>query len=227
MKKEEKEVKKPKFRFKKFLLFILILYIIGFGIYQFLLTPVRNIFISGNNYLTDQEIIDISKLNNYPSFFLTFKSVIKNKLMKNSYIKSATITKKIIGKVYIKVEENKPLFYYKYNKETILSDGRTVPNNKFSSPVLTNKISNELLLDLTKNMNKVNDDVLLLISEIKYMPNDIDKERFLFVMNDGNYVYITLTKIKSINEYIKILPTLENKKGILYLDSGNYFEIFK
>jgi hypothetical protein len=46
-------------------------------------------------------------------------------------------------------------------------------------------------------------------------------------MNDGNYVYITLTKIKSINEYIKILSTLENKKGILYLDSGNYFEIFE
>jgi len=227
MKKEEKEVKKPKFRFKKFLLFILVLYIIGFGIYQFLLTPVRNIFISGNNYLTDQEIIDISKLSNYPSFFLTFKSSIKNKLMKNSYIKSATITKKIIGKVYIEVEENKPLFYYKYNKETILSDGRTVPSNKFSSPILTNKIDSELLLDLIKNMNKINDDVLLLISEIKHMPNDIDKERFLFIMNDGNYVYITLTKIKSINGYINILTTLENKKGILYLDSGNYFEIFK
>jgi len=227
MKKEEKEVKKPKFRFKKFLLFILVLYIIGFGIYQFLLTPVKNIFISGNKYLTDQEIIDISKLSNYPSFFLTFKSSIKNKLMKNSYIKSATITKKIIGKVYIEVEENKPLFYYKYDKETILSDGRKVSLNKFSSPVLINKISDELLLDLIKNMNKINNDVLLLISEIKYMPNDIDKERFLFIMNDGNYVYITLTKIKSINGYINILTTLENKKGILYLDSGNYFEIFK
>jgi len=227
MKKEEKEVKKPKFRFKKFLLFILVLYIIGFGIYQFLLTPVKNIFISGNKYLTDQEIIDISKLSNYPSFFLTFKSSIKNKLMKNSYIKSATITKKIIGKVYIEVEENKPLFYYKYDKETILSDGRKVSLNKFSSPVLINKISDELLLDLIKNMNKIDNDVLLLISEIKYMPNDIDKERFLFIMNDGNYVYITLTKIKSINGYINILTTLENKKGILYLDSGNYFEIFK
>ena len=28
-----------------------------------------------------------------------------------------------------------------------------------------------------------------------------------------------------INEYNKILPNLEGKKGILYLDSGNYFEI--
>ena len=65
-----------------------------------------------------------------------------------------------------------------------------------------------------------------MISEIKYVPNDIDDERFIFTMNDGNYVYITLTKISSMNEYIKILGTLDGKKGILNLDSGNYFEIF-
>ena len=66
-----------------------------------------------------------------------------------------------------------------------------------------------------------------MISEIEYYPNDIDKERFILTMNDGNYVYITLYKTYLVNDYIKILSTLENKKGILYLDSGNYFEIFK
>ena len=65
------------------------------------------------------------------------------------------------------------------------------------------------------------------ISEIKYEPNDVDNERFLFSMNDGNYAYITLSKIEEINYYMDILPTLENKKGILYLDSGKYFEIFQ
>ena len=44
-------------------------------------------------------------------------------------------------------------------------------------------------------------------------------------MKDGNYVYITLTKIDEINKYLDVLSTLDNKKGILYLDSGNYFEI--
>ena len=42
-------------------------------------------------------------------------------------------------------------------------------------------------------------------------------------MKDGNYVYITLTKIKNINNYEQILPSLEQKKGFLYLDSGQYF----
>lgn len=70
----------------------------------------------------------------------------------------------------------------------------------------------------------MDDEIKIMISEIEYVPNDIDKERFIITMNDGNHVYITLYKITSINEYIKIVSTLDNKKGILYLDSGNYFE---
>ena len=46
-------------------------------------------------------------------------------------------------------------------------------------------------------------------------------------MSDSHYVYITLSKISLINSYNEIYPTLEGKKGILYLDSGNHFEIKK
>ena len=72
-------------------------------------------------------------------------------------------------------------------------------------------------------MGKVNKNSLNMISEITYSPNGIDKERFLFSMNDGNYVYVTLTKISKINDYKSIIDSVENKKGILYLDYGNYF----
>ena len=70
-------------------------------------------------------------------------------------------------------------------------------------------------------------DILIRISEIKYDPTELDNERFLFYMNDANYVYVTLSKIDLINSYNEIYPTLEGKKGILYLDSGNHFEIKK
>ena len=46
-------------------------------------------------------------------------------------------------------------------------------------------------------------------------------------MNDGNEVYITSKKAEMLNKYIEIVKKLDNKKGILYLDSGNYFEIKK
>lgn len=44
-------------------------------------------------------------------------------------------------------------------------------------------------------------------------------------MNDDNVVYITLNKIKEFNDYNKIKDQLGSHKGVLYLDSGNYFEI--
>ena len=46
-------------------------------------------------------------------------------------------------------------------------------------------------------------------------------------MNDGNQVYITINRLNLLNKYIDIVKKLDNKNGILYLDSGNYFEIKK
>ena len=44
-------------------------------------------------------------------------------------------------------------------------------------------------------------------------------------MTDGNSVYITLNKINKLNKYDIILQKMAGKKGIVYLDSGDYVEI--
>ena len=46
-------------------------------------------------------------------------------------------------------------------------------------------------------------------------------------MNDGNYVYITLRKFSNLNKYVDMLKTFQGKKGILHLDSGEYFKQFE
>ena len=76
-----------------------------------------------------------------------------------------------------------------------------------------------------KKLNTIDRDILSKISEIEYTPNEYDKDLFLFYMNDGNYVYITTTRLLNINKYANVVEKLEGKKGILYLDSGNHFEI--
>ena len=76
-------------------------------------------------------------------------------------------------------------------------------------------------------MKQVNPEIKQKISEISYLPNDYDKDRFLLYMDDGNSVYLTLTKFKMINYYNEVLPQLDGKKGILYLDSGNHFQIMQ
>ena len=70
--KEEKEVVERKFNFAKLLVILLILYIIGYNAYRIVMSPINNIYIENNKYLSDQEIIDIAGIRNYPSFILSF-----------------------------------------------------------------------------------------------------------------------------------------------------------
>ena len=46
-------------------------------------------------------------------------------------------------------------------------------------------------------------------------------------MDDGNSVYLTLTKFSKINYYDESIAQLGGHKGILYLDNGNYFKIMQ
>ena len=78
---------------------------------------------------------------------------------------------------------------------------------------------------LIEHIRKLDTNILGKISEITYVPNDYDKDRFLLYMDDDNTVYLTLTKFKMINYYNKVLTQLDGRKGILYLDSGNHFQI--
>lgn len=219
---EEKVVKK--FSFVKLLLVLLIMYVIGYFGYKVAISRITNIYIKNNNILTDQEVIDASGLRNYPSFILTTNYSIKNKLLKNDLVKKVKVKKGLWGKVYIDIEEYNPLFIY---EDKVILDNKNEVGLDISLPILVNKVDDEILDKLISKYESVNDEIKLMISEIRYDPNDIDKERFLFTMSDGNYVYITLYKLSSIDEYLKITSTLKDKKGILYLDSGNYFEVFK
>lgn len=219
---EEKVVKK--FSFVKLLLVLLIMYVIGYFGYRVAISRITNIYIKNNNILTDQEVIDASGLRNYPSFILTTNYSIKNKLLKNNLVKKVKVKKGLWGKVYIDIEEYKPLFIY---EDKVILDNKNEVDLDISLPILVNKVDDDILDKLISKYESVNDEIKLMISEIRYDPNEIDKERFLFTMSDGNYVYITLYKLSSIDEYLKITSTLKDKKGILYLDSGNYFEVFK
>lgn len=113
-----------------------------------------------------------------------------------------------------------------YNDKLLMENNTLIDNtyNINTSPIVTSNI--DTIRDkFTTKFSLVDNNILLKISEISYEPNDVDKERFLLKMNDGNEVYITLSKITKINKYNEIYSSMENKKGIIYLDSGDYIEV--
>ena len=74
-------------------------------------------------------------------------------------------------------------------------------------------------------LSKIDYSVYNCISEIEYSPNSVDNKLFLFTMNDGNYIYVNLDRFESVNKYFDMITNFNNHKGILYLDSGEYFKI--
>ena len=219
-----KKKKKRKIKLKRVFLFILILIILFLLGYGLSLLKVKTYYVYNNKYLSDEQVLDILKLNKKSSFLLTNTLTEKAIISKNKRIKDVKIKRTLSLEVKVYVTEYKILYYDGENNYSVIENGDTINYKYDNSPVLVNKVENkEIYKKFLNKMNKVDIDILDIISEIKYVPNGIDKERFLFSMNDGNYVYVTISKLTKINEYKSVIDSVENKKGILYLDYGNYF----
>lgn len=222
MKKKKKKMKKD---FIKFCLIILILFGISTLVYYGIGPNIKNIYVLNNNYLSDQEIIDLAGLNTYPNFYTTSSSSIKKKLKSNTLIKDVKIKKRLFNKIYIYVDEYEVLFYNQNTSKYVLENKKEVLLDGIVVPTLINYVPDTKYNTFINKYILLDDKVKQKISEIKYDPNTIDEDRFFLYMNDGNYVYITLTKMELLNKYNEAITKVEGKKGTLYLDSGNYFEI--
>lgn len=217
--------KKRKLNKKRVFKVLFILIVIFIFFYKLFNTNITNIYISGNNYLKDQEIIDISKLDKYPLSIKNTSGKIEKRLENKTLILSAKVKKNILlNEVYIEVKENYPLFYYEKDGKTILYD-ETKYNDKLSSPILINYVKEEILDEFINHMKKLDREVLNRISEIEYIKEG-KSEKFLLYMNDGNYVYVNFKNFKNLNKYIEIVKSFDGQKGVLNLDSGNNFEVF-
>lgn len=225
---KKKKQKKRRIKILPILILIFIVFILLGILYLLSLVPIRNIYISGNHYLTDQEIIELAGIEDYPSFLKTTSASMKKRLENNDYIKQVKVTKKLPSEIHIDVEEENILFRWEENQMIVLANKKELNDHaRYLVPILLNYVPDTKYDDFLKGMDQIKENIKSSISEIRYFPNEQDEDRFLLYMNDGNYVYLTLTKFTQINYYEKVLEQLEGKKGILYLDSGNHFQIME
>ncbi len=213
-----------KIRYKRLIIFLFFIIVFVFIILKLMFLKITNIYVSGNTYLTDQEIIELGKISNYPNALFTFSNFIESNIRKSDLVDSVDVKKKGFTKVYISVKENRPLFYDDIQKKTVLMDGKML-DKVYNVPVLVNIIDKDVYSKFLSLFSNINSDVFSSISEIEYTPNVVDKELFLLTMNDGNYIYVNLNRFDSINKYFDMMVNFNNHKGILYLDSGEYFKI--
>lgn len=218
---------KRKFNIKKFMFFILFLVIVYFGVSIIFSIKTKNIVILNSNYYSDEEIIETAEIENYPKFLKISKKDIKNKLLKLDLIEDVKISKKFGFILEIDVVEKKILYLTRSTNKYKLSTFENYGSEDIISvPVLINFVPEDIEKEFVKGLTKIDYNIVSKISEIEYSVTDYDDERFVLYMNDGNLVYVTNNRIEMLNNYITIMKKISSeKKGILYLDTGNYFKI--
>ena len=225
----KKNKKKKKLNIVKFLVLILIFYIIGYSGYSLFTMKTKNIIIKGNTYLKDYEIIEQANIKDYPPMLTLNKNKTINKLKELDLISDATIKKSFDFTLTIEVVEKKIIL--EYDNNYYLSDGSKIKGSYLGTPTLVNYVPEGTLKKFLNEMGKLDYDIINSISEIEYSPtknsdgNITDEDIFIFKMNDGMIVYISTDKLDIMNKYQKIYASLGDKKGILHLDKGNYLEV--
>lgn len=224
-----KKVVKKKFNFKKFLVLVLMVYLVISGTFYLLKRPVKNIIITGNKEVKDYEIIEAANLKNYPSFIGISKSKIIKSLKQNPLIKDVSVKKNFKFQIIINVTEEKAVAYSLTNQSYLLSSGVYVNDINFLGvPQLNNYTPEDVLKSFAEELGKLDEDIIDDISEIEYSPSKneagetIDSTRFKLKMKDGNTVYTNVKKCNVLSYYNQIYASLKDKKGVLNLDSGNY-----
>lgn len=206
-----------------FLLIVGLLIILGNHILNI---NTKNIVILNNDYYSDDEIIETANIYDYPKFLLLNRSKIKNNLKSLDLIEDVKISKKSHYVLEIDVTEKKVLYLVRSENKYKLSDNKNYDLDKnVIVPTLINYVPEDIEKELVKQLSKIDKKSLSLISEIEYSKTDYDNKRFMLNMMDGNIVYITTSKINLLDKYTSIISKVNDKKGILYLDSGNYFEV--
>ena len=190
---KKRKITKRKLRLGRIFLTFLCLFLFGIVGKKILSFPITNIYVSGNTILSDQEIIELAHLEQYPAYFGIVKKKTKDTLESHIYIKNAKVKKKKWKEIYIEIEENTPLFYDASRGKTILKDGSEVEET-FLVPTLLNYVPDTLYSLLKEKILLIEKDIYIRISEIKYSPNEVDDKRFYLTMVDGNQVYVTLKR---------------------------------
>lgn len=229
MNKKGKKIKKLKI--KPLIIILSIIIVIGLSFFYVRNINIKRIQINGNNIIKDVQIIEAAKIQNYPKLYRLNLREIENKINNVPLLSKAKVKRNLFGKITINVTEEKVYMYSEYEKKYITSTNRKFSEEQLPSlygfPILVNFTPDTVLEALTSSLNKVDYNIIKMISEIEYSPYKgvdgtiVDDSRFKLMMNDANTVIIDTYNMKNLNNYMNVYASLnmDETKGILYLDT--------
>ncbi|WP_027398722.1 cell division protein FtsQ/DivIB [Anaerovorax odorimutans] len=141
MEKNSTNRKKKKRKKKRYLLKFFIFIVLCTALYLFLtssLFDIQKIKVENNNYYTSEQVISIAKAKAGKNLFKVSTSDMKERLLKDSYIKSVKVKRRLPDTIKIIVEEREEYAAIPYGEEYVIIDSEGMVLRKVSiEPKLT------------------------------------------------------------------------------------------
>lgn len=210
-----------------FLLICIIIYL------QSPLSHVKNFAVSGNEQLTVEEVIEASQLSTNTNIWTIDEDEVEQDILNHPFVQDVTVHKKLPWTIEITLTEHAKVGYVKLASDyhPILGDGsllEPVSHIDGDAPLLIGFHDDELLQNMTHQLNQLPTAILDLISEIHWQPTETDQNKILLYMNDG---YLVDGTIRNFAEKMQVYPSIVSQldpalEGIIHIGVGVYFEQF-
>ncbi|WLR52252.1 FtsQ-type POTRA domain-containing protein [Bacillus tianshenii] len=232
---KEQRKKKANRRFIFYIVFFFVM-IAAIVYVQSPLSKVSSLEVSGNRYISSEEIITLSGLSKQDNIWKVDEEETARKIEKHPEIKSVTVDKHFINTVEFLVEENARTAYLLREGKfhPILETGKILPaldsaDVPVAAPVLMNWEPSEALQEMAAELRKVPPSIMNNIAEIHHTPMKSDQLHVTLFMNDGQEVSITVRNFaEKITAYPAIASRLKpEQKGVIHLEVGAYFKEYK
>lgn len=179
---------KPPFPNLKWLIGILLVLLLGFGLFRLVshlitnsqMFVLKNIQVEGNHLVERQEILKLAALRSGSRLFQIPTAEISNKILKNPYFKGVSLTRSLPSTLIISVQEREPVAYLIDQKIYMIDEYgkilQTKPGTTVSHlPLITGLSVKALLknrkplfsaLNLISLMREIDSDLFQFVSEI-------------------------------------------------------------
>lgn len=206
--------------------------IMAFAIY--LISPlarITTVTVSGNTHLTSKQVEAATKVKPGRLIWATLpmnKQRLARIQGRNAQIKSVQISLTGLQSVKITVKEYGIIGLIKTNgkQKLLLSNGQVQPvsGNTLDQYITYGGFATHkaMLKQTARNIAKLSPAVRNGISEVTYSPTTLDSERLKLLMNDGNTVYVKVSKLASRMSYYPSIVANTSGNRIINLEFGAY-----
>ena len=234
-------VERPPFPSPRFVLGIVILVLLGYGIYRLSTHLIRNsdmfilkkIEVDGNQFIESGDIIRKASLQPGNKIFQIPVQEVSNRVLKNPYLKGVSISRALPSTLIISVQEREPVAYLIDQKIYMIDESGIILLKKSGMsiknlPLITGLSVQRLLKDrrplldalkLIVLMNEIDPNLLQFISEIHI---DANRPPQLYLVRGGAKVVIGKEKfperIYIMSEFVKTSSFLNQIETVKKID---------